>query len=284
MAKFNKVPTYALFGETADFPEILHCELIEHRAKMLDWTISVHQHSRLIQLFFVVEGGGKMSLDGEDIELGNGMCAIVPQNVPHSFKFIAQTKGWVITIPKDTADALLVLTGSARTIFDRKHVLRHCGDLELAFCQLATIYQRQTEVRQTNLCASLLILIGQLYEQCSLQLADELSLPISPLISRYKSLVEKHCVEHLSVTQYATRLNITPTHLNRLCQQQLGVGANKVIENQIVQLARRALAYTRADISQVGFELGFADPAYFSRMFKRATGHAPSAFRAAYNQ
>ena len=49
-----------------------------------------------------------------------------------------------------------------------------------------------------------------------------------------------------------------------------------------MQEARRLLAYTLMDVAEVGYRLGYEDPSYFSRAFRRETGLSPSAFRRPY--
>jgi AraC family transcriptional activator of pobA len=46
--------------------------------------------------------------------------------------------------------------------------------------------------------------------------------------------------------------------------------------------ACRMLAYTRQPVAQIGYGLGFDDPSYFSRAFRRAMGVAPAAYRAGF--
>jgi AraC family transcriptional activator of pobA len=45
--------------------------------------------------------------------------------------------------------------------------------------------------------------------------------------------------------------------------------------------AKRLLLYTGMTVAEVGYDLGFEDPAYFTRFFAEREGRAPSAFRAA---
>ena len=45
--------------------------------------------------------------------------------------------------------------------------------------------------------------------------------------------------------------------------------------------AKRGLIYTTLPVSKIGFDLGFNDPAYFSRFFTRRAGMSPAAYRKA---
>ena len=47
----------------------------------------------------------------------------------------------------------------------------------------------------------------------------------------------------------------------------------------VAREACRRLVYVAAPVSKLAFELGFEDPAYFCRFFKRRTGASPSQYR-----
>ena len=51
------------------------------------------------------------------------------------------------------------------------------------------------------------------------------------------------------------------------------------LEERLIREARRNLVYTNLSVSRIAYALGFEDPAYFTRVFTRATGTAPRAFR-----
>ena len=67
--------------------------------------------------------------------------------------------------------------------------------------------------------------------------------------------------------------------LNRQSKVAFDSTAKKLIAERLMLEAKRRLIYTRASLDEVAFDLGFKDPAYFSRAFKRATGSAPGQFR-----
>lgn len=52
-----------------------------------------------------------------------------------------------------------------------------------------------------------------------------------------------------------------------------------MINQRLLLEAKRDLVYTTMTITQVSDSLGFSEPAYFSRFFKRGTGQSPKQFR-----
>ena len=92
-------------------------------------------------------------------------------------------------------------------------------------------------------------------------------------------LVEAHHREHLAVGDYARLLGLTPERLNRLTRGETGQSALDILHARLAREACRRLTYTTAPIAKLALELGFDDPAYFCRFFKRRTGQSPREFR-----
>lgn len=98
-------------------------------------------------------------------------------------------------------------------------------------------------------------------------------------VERFRSLIERDFRRLHRVQDYAARLGVSPGHLNVLCLGQLGQPASAVIHDRLLLEARRLLRYTDAPAFVVSTELGFADPAYFGRFFKREAGTTPRQYR-----
>ncbi len=82
-----------------------------------------------------------------------------------------------------------------------------------------------------------------------------------------------------SVTDYASRLGISPKSLTK---HFLKIGArtpSDFIKDRIITEAKRYLLYSTETIKYIAFDLGFNDPAYFSRFFTKATGYSPKQFQ-----
>ena len=99
------------------------------------------------------------------------------------------------------------------------------------------------------------------------------------LVRRMKDLVgQQYNVLH-QVSDYAQLLNVTPGHLNDIIREQTGRTATTLIQERIVLEAKRALVHADLSVKEIGYALGFDDPAYFNRFFKRLTGETPLNFR-----
>ena len=61
----NKIPNYALYGETAQpvWHEALHVEQISQRSGAHNWEIAAHRHEGLLQLLYLQSGGGEVLFD-----------------------------------------------------------------------------------------------------------------------------------------------------------------------------------------------------------------------------
>ena len=96
-------------------------------------------------------------------------------------------------------------------------------------------------------------------------------------------LNEKYDSLH-QVADYASLLHVTPGHLNDTLRLQTGRTATTLIHERIILEAKRALFHTPLSIKEIGYSLGFDDPAYFHRFFKRLTGTTPLDFRNAIRE
>jgi AraC-like DNA-binding protein len=103
--------------------------------------------------------------------------------------------------------------------------------------------------------------------------------PTHRVVSRFMELVEQDAVRRHRIADYAAELAVTPGHLSVLCTQYVGQRAKRLLDNVLVSRARRMLLYTDESTARVGASLGFEDPSYFSRFFRRETGQTPKEFR-----
>jgi AraC-like DNA-binding protein len=99
------------------------------------------------------------------------------------------------------------------------------------------------------------------------------------LFKDFSTLVEFNFTKLHSVTEYADRLGISPKSLTKHFQKIRKQKPSEFIKNRIILEAKRKLIYTDFSVKEIAFELGFNDPAYFSRFFTKATEMSPLQFK-----
>jgi AraC-like DNA-binding protein len=139
----------------------------------------------------------------------------------------------------------------------------------------------QEEMLRTYL-KQLLIKSTRLWKQQHLDgiLADQHNDPDT--FRRFTQLVETHFKEKHTVADYADLLLIAPKTLTHRFKRMNLPQPNEVIKNRIILEAKRLLVHTSMTAKEIAYELGYDDPAYFSRLFLIKTGESPSGFKNKY--
>jgi AraC-like DNA-binding protein len=106
----------------------------------------------------------------------------------------------------------------------------------------------------------------------------------SRLVRQFHISVERHFHEELTLADYARELGVTANHLNDVVRRETKQSAGSLIRRRRLLDAKRLLSHSTLSVSEVGYGLGFQDPSYFSRFFRKSTGLAPAAFRDAIRE
>lgn len=99
---------------------------------------------------------------------------------------------------------------------------------------------------------------------------------------RFTQLVDAHYKEKHTVADYADLMLIAPKTLTHRFKRMNLPQPNEVIKNRIILEAKRLLVHTAMSAKEIAYELGYDDPAYFSRLFFIKTGESPSGFKSKY--
>jgi len=99
------------------------------------------------------------------------------------------------------------------------------------------------------------------------------------LVRRFNRLVEENMRQQWSIVRYARELGTTPPTLTRACREVASMAPGQMVLERRLREAKRALSYTDASVSLISDDLGFTDPAYFARVFRRHTGKTASSYR-----
>lgn len=287
------VPTFALYGEALPSgpAELLHVETIASRSRSAHWEIATHVHQGLVQVLWLTAGSVALMLDEVAVQ-AEGPCAVlVPPGVVHGFRFSPEADGVVFT----TSPRFLLdgegehARGAFQDLFSAAGVVRFAdpdgaGRLDGLLRTLLVEFNAPgggegPVVRW--LARSVVWRLAQARERAP-QADDGRGWRHQALYARFLVLVEAHVLEHWTLQRYASRLGLSVARLNRLVRAEAGTSALDVIHERLTREACRRLAYIAAPASSLAAELGFDDPAYFCRFFKRRTGLTPQRWRQAH--
>ncbi|WP_417208540.1 helix-turn-helix domain-containing protein [Antarctobacter sp.] len=104
------------------------------------------------------------------------------------------------------------------------------------------------------------------------------------LSERFIVLAAQRARDHRPVEDYARDLNVSRDRLGSAVKRATGLSPRGYLHRLLLRDAMELLTNTGMPISQIAFRLGFADPAYFTRFFKREAGQNPGAFRKSYGR
>lgn len=277
----TSIPSWQLYGEKNVFPDVLHIERIVDRAAGLDWAIGAHRHVHLHQLFLLISGDIRMSIDGAKWPVTPPAVINVPRGVVHDFDFSAGTDGFVVTLPADDFPELFSSSSETGQVLTEAQSHTASADVIECFEALAKTHTRMEPFRRTRLRTSAAALVCEVLD--CLASGGQHRAPGDARIERFAELARQNLSAHMSVEHYARELGMSPRNLSRLCRKVTGLSAQPFLEAQAIREACRLLAYTRMSVQQVAYQLGFEDPSYFSRTFRRSVKLSPGEYRKRLN-
>lgn len=95
----------------------------------------------------------------------------------------------------------------------------------------------------------------------------------------FKVFVENNLIDHPSIRHIAEELALSTDSLYQIVKHYSGLSPKEFMTNRLIQEARRRMHYgEKRSVKELAFELGFNDPDYFSRLFKKVTGKTVAQF------
>lgn len=274
----SPIPVWQLYGEDSPFPDILHIERIIDRAEGLHWRIAPHRHLHLHQVFVILSGEVQLTVDGQRTRAAPPVVLNMPRGTVHGFDFTAGTDGFVLTLPAANFPELFATRSGVLASLGRAFVAPVPPGLESSISTLAADHAGGSPLRPLRLRAAAMALCCILAETAPPQ--DTGPVAADPRIAAFEALVRSHLDQRWTLADYARALAVSDRHLRRMCLQATGLSAHALVETIRLREACRLLAYTRMRVQEVGFALGYDDPAYFARAFRRSSGASPRDYRA----
>lgn len=144
--------------------------------------------------------------------------------------------------------------------------------------EIDSYYQNNNEFKNHAIGAFLKLILIYCNNTCSLPKEDA-QIQGNTVLKSFKELVEINYKKWHNTGSYAEALYISADHLNRVVKSLIGKTAKEYIQSRITLAAKRLLHFSTLSTKEIGYELGFKEPAHFSSFFKNCTGISPAAFK-----
>lgn len=276
---------YHLYGENSDSMPIdmLHIEPIHERSGPLDWTIRPHSHPDHLQILWVETGQGEIGMEARHWSFTAPAVVLIPAGVVHHIRFAERTDGFALTVDLQALRHIAQQEPAFLALIEAPLIEQDItADIfRRLFLDIADEFAQPAMARGSQLSAQLTSILVRLLRLKAARAGVDALTPDrdTTLVSAYRSMIEARFRSEKSIAHYADALHVTPARLNAACKARLGKTASEVINARVVTEAKRALLFTEQGVGQIGYGLGFEDPAYFNRFFARQTGLAPGQFR-----
>jgi AraC family transcriptional activator of pobA len=246
-------------------------------------TIGAHRDDHYI-FFLLTKGLGTLKVDLQDITITAGqLYYILPSQVHYKIQGEG-AEGWFLAV--DTS----LIPADLRGVFEHRvnaHMPSSIARYELQqYSTLLNLLHIEYTQRQGDkyylpilhtLVQSFLAMAASTYDAA---VAAENKLTRSEELAReFKALLAVHSNTIKSPSAYASKLHVSTGYLNETIKKVTGSTVTYWIQQELFNEAKRLLYHTDDDVKQIAQKLGYADYAYFSRSFRKASGMSPLKFR-----
>lgn len=251
--------------------------------------VKVNLPSRTIRsnihcFFFITSGEALITIGEQSYFFKTNECAVIPAGQLFSIRYFDSCTGYMGGFSNELMNCgfegrnllanfgILRRRGMHKVLFDE----RHAAYVENLFERLS---EENKNGKNSKIIKVYLTSLLTELEESSKQ-SDNDPLPIdNELCNRFIELAFKECNHGIPLSEYACKLNITKGYLNKVVGRFTGKTPLLWIAEAVVMDAKVLLTQTEMTIGEIAARLGFDDPSYFSRLFRKHTELSPVEYR-----
>jgi AraC family transcriptional activator of pobA len=244
-----------------------------------------HRHNSYVLVFFT-NGSGTHEIDFDVFTVQSGSMFFLKPGQMHHWNLSDDVEGFVIFYSQEMYN----LYFGQKTIADypfyssvdnKPEMVFEVSELKaiLPYFESLIVETQSNQLLKQDKIMNLLdiihIEIARKYSETHLHEAHSYNVKIK----NFEVLLGQNFKTEKAPFFYASQLNITLKHLNRICNEMLQKTTTEVITARIILEAKRMLMDKKFTVNEIATELGFDDYSYFTRLFKKNTGMTPTDFR-----
>lgn len=265
------------FHDLTDFPATKTLQVnscgIENHTKY-DYSVLRTNGRKDYHFLYLKSGFITITLGNRTVRAKEGQCAVFFPGVRQEYSFLAKDNPitYFVHFTGVAADeAMTYLMDHSAMIYD----IVNKTAFEDIFYQLIRVHNLKESIYVLEENSYLMRLITML---AALSNASR-SKGIRNDIIGVTEYIHEHYHEEIDFRQYAESLFLSYSHFVHLFTKATGTSPHKFLLQVRIDKAKNFLLHTSMNISEVSSHVGFSDPLYFSRLFRKYTGQSPSEYR-----
>jgi AraC family transcriptional regulator, transcriptional activator of pobA len=251
------------------------------------WSIGSLEGNIRCQAFLVLHGEGTfIGDDGTTVTLTAPFMLWLPRLTRGEFRLPAGSDGVVATIAENfilrtvgdspvAAHLRPLLSQIAVAPHDK--IAANLSEIEIGFAALVRESHEQKPGASAMMGHHLGSLLLHLWRASSSY--STVRGTRAATVQRFRQLIELHYRDNLSIDAFAKMLGVTRTHLHDACGRSARCTPLNLVHERLLEEACLRLENTEFPVEQIAYSLGFRDPGYFNRFFKRQAGVSPGVYR-----
>jgi AraC family transcriptional activator of pobA len=236
------------------------------------------------QLMLAVSGEFKLNIDFENVEFtAPALLCIFPEEVHHILE-VKNPKGWMISFDPSLAskEVLQLLDNKIHNPFLLRQESNFYHQLTILMDLIEKIQLENTNTFSQKSMHSLLngllsLIAGEIVSNASVDKTKENRSII--IKETFIKLTKEHFKTWKQPAQYALALSISVAHLNDTVKALTGSPVSVHIQEACIMEAKRLLYFTDNSVKEIAYEVGYDEPVYFGKLFKKVTSLTTLEFR-----
>ncbi|MGD9479464.1 helix-turn-helix domain-containing protein [Shinella sp. G-2] len=284
----NEVPAFFVYGEPSRALDVgfLHVETVMERKSLHFGQVAPHKHPLMGQITYWFRGEGRYKIEDRTWNFSAPAVSFVPSNVVHGFDVGEAADAIVVSVSDDllramapqvdlALDAPVLLSGEAGSA----DWIKIGALLEMAMAEY-----RDGAASSERVLAGLIGVVLSLMARLGGNVGFAASSPVVALALGLRRAIDRHYREDWPVARYVETLATTTHLLDKAARAVFGQTVKDMVLERRLLEAKRLLRFTIRPVEDIGREIGFEDPAYFSRFFRRRAGFSPTDWRRQHSE
>lgn len=240
-------------------------------------TDTMHLHG-FYEIIWFQKGSGTHYVDFNQYAIAPGTIIFISPGQIHSFDTKHDQEGYVLKICAELFDDFVSL--SCVTVQDKDSAA-----LEMLVAAMQEELKKEDSLGHREALHALVklfvIMVRRSYAGMNPSAPNPHKVSYKAFLNFRKLIEENYCRLH-TVKDYASLLNVSSKTLTLYVNECSKYSPLELINNRIILEAKRLLRYTVLSVKEIAFRLGFEDPSYFAKFFKRLVKQSPADYRESF--